>query len=63
LLYRSESGQAAYFPTEWTDQAARNPFVELADGNALARPKDLLELSAIVVGLANPGVKENAPRM
>jgi hypothetical protein len=51
LLYRLENGQIAYFLTKWTDQGAKDPFVEMAGGQALARPRDLLELAGLIVGL------------
>ena len=51
LLYRLDNGQIAYFLTKWTDQAAKDPFVEMARGQALARPRDLLELAGLIVGL------------
>ena len=46
-----DNGQIAYFFTKWTDQAAKDPFVEMAGGKALARPKDLLELAEVITGL------------
>jgi hypothetical protein len=49
--------------TEWTDQAARNPFVEIGGGKALARPKELLELAEILTGLEAASVKQNTPQM
>jgi hypothetical protein len=51
LFYRSENGQIAYFLTKWTDQAPMDPFVEMGDGKALARPRDLLELVQIIEGI------------
>jgi hypothetical protein len=46
-----DNGQIAYFLTRWTDQAPKDPFVEIAMGEALARPKDLLDLVEIIAGL------------
>jgi hypothetical protein len=46
-----DNGQIAYFLTRWTDQAAKDPFVEMAGGRALARPRDLLELAELALGL------------
>jgi len=51
LFYRLDNGQIAYFLTRWTDQAAKDPFIEMAGGQALARPKDLLELAGLITGL------------
>src|ERR1051325_346479 len=51
LFYRLDNGQIAYFLTRWTDQAAKDPFVEMAGGRALARPRDLLELAELALGL------------
>ena len=51
LFYRLDNGQIAYFLTRWTDQAPKDPFVEMAVGKALARPKDLLDLIEILAGL------------
>jgi len=46
-----DNGQIAYFLSKWTDQAAKDPFVELAGSKALARPGDLLELAGLITGL------------
>jgi len=51
LFYRLDNGQIAYFLTRWTDQAAKDPFIEMAGGQALARPKDLLELADLITSL------------
>ena len=51
LFYRLDNGQIAYFLTRWTDQAAKDPFIEMAAGQALARPKDLLKLADLITGL------------
>jgi hypothetical protein len=53
LFYRLDNGQIAYFLTRWTDQAAKDPFVELAGGKALARPRDLLELAGLITWLGS----------
>ena len=53
LFCRLDNGQIAYFLTKWTDQASKDPFVEMAGGKALARPKDLLELAEVILGLEN----------
>ena len=51
LFYRSENGEIAYFLTKWTDQSPKDPFVEMAEGKALARPRELLELAQIIDGI------------
>jgi hypothetical protein len=51
LFYRLDNGQIAYFLTRWTDQAPKDPFVEMAGSQALARPADLLELAEIILEL------------
>jgi len=61
LLFRLENGQIAYFLTKWTDQAPRDPFVEMAVGQALARPKDLLELVEVINGLEGQTVRPIMP--
>jgi hypothetical protein len=51
LFYRLDNGQIAYFLTKWTDRAVKDPFVEMACGKALSRPKDLLELAELIAGI------------
>jgi hypothetical protein len=51
LFYRLDNGQIAYFLTQWTDQAAKDPFIEMAGGKALAQPRHLLELTDLLLGL------------
>ena len=37
----------AYMPATWTDLGPKDPFVEQAQGRAMARVEDLLELVKI----------------
>ena len=57
MYYFTEEGEAAYLPASWTDAGAKDPFVEQAQGRAIARIEDLLELTKIIGGL----VKEIRP--
>jgi hypothetical protein len=43
--YFAAEGQLAYMPASWTDAAPKDPFVELAQGRAMARAEDLLALA------------------
>ena len=63
LRYQREDGSIAFFPTKWTDQAGKDPFVEWAHRKAIARPEDLLELSELLRGLSRNHVKENTPQL
>ena len=47
MYYLTEDGQMAYLPAAWTDVGPKDPFVEQAQGRALARLEDLLELVKI----------------
>ena len=37
-------------PASWTDAGPRDPFIELAQGRAIARVEDLLELVNMTAG-------------
>lgn len=45
--YVAEEGQVAYLPAAWTDVGPKDPFVEQAQGRAIARVEDLLALATI----------------
>ena len=45
LYYFAADGQMAYVPAAWTDAGPKDPFVEQAQGRAVARVEDLLELA------------------
>ena len=48
-----------YLPASWTDVGPKDPFVEQANGRAIARVADLLELAKLV----ERHVKEITPAM
>jgi len=59
IFYLTEKGQLAYFPASWTDVGPKDPFVEQAQGSAIARTEDLLRLAEMV----EKGVKEITPHL
>jgi hypothetical protein len=59
VYYLTEQGHTAYLPASWTDAGHPDPFVEHAQGRAIARVEDLLEL----VKMTGSSVKEIKPRM
>ena len=59
MYYLTEEGRTAYLPASWTDAGSKDPFVEQAQGRAIARIGDLLELTKIIGGL----VKEIRPKL
>ena len=54
----NEEGSLAYLPAGWTDVGPKDPFLEQAQGRAVARLQDLLGLVAVV-----SDVKKNMPHM
>lgn len=50
VYYLSDVGHTAYLPASWTDVGPRDPFVEQAQGRAIARIEDLLELTKMTGG-------------
>jgi hypothetical protein len=59
VYYLTEGGHQAFLPASWTDVGPKDPFVEQAQGRAIARVEDLLELAKI----ASRSVKEIKPDM
>jgi Family of unknown function (DUF5372) len=59
VLYLSEAGDVAYMPASWTDARPGDPFVEQAQGRAIARWEDVCRLAQVVA----EAVKENPPQM
>jgi hypothetical protein len=57
VYYLTEQGHTAYLPASWTDAAPKDPFVEQAQGRAIARIEDLLELTKMAAAV----VKEIKP--
>lgn len=48
-VFYDENEDLVAVPVDWTDLAeAADPFVSLSEGRALARPADLLALSALI---------------
>ena len=54
VYHLTEDGQQAFLPASWTDVGPKDPFVEQAQGRAIARVEDLLELAK----MTRSGVKE-----
>jgi len=50
VYYLTETGVTAFIPAAWTDAGARDPFVEQAQGRAIARIEDLVELAKMIRG-------------
>jgi len=48
VYHFTEDGQQAFLPASWTDVGPKDPFVEQAQGRAIARVEDLLELVQMV---------------
>jgi len=57
VYYLTEQGRTAYLPASWTDAVSQDPFVEQAQGRAIARIQDLLELTKMTAD----AVKEIKP--
>ena len=55
----AEDNLTAFVPESWTDAGPKDPFVEQAQGRAIARFVDLLELARITASC----VKEITPRV
>ena len=51
VWYESTDGSVATIPRAWTDLAAQDPFVALADGKGHFRPEELVALAELVVGI------------
>ena len=57
VYYTLPEGVTRYVPASWTDVGPQDAFVELAEGRAIARFDDLLELAKIT----RDAVKKNMP--
>ncbi len=62
VYYVTETGCHAYLPASGTDVGPKDPFVEQADGRAIARTEDLLRLTDLIEDLSSKSVKENKPQ-
>jgi len=49
--YQTRAGERGQLPAAWTDLGPKDPFVEQAQGRAIARVEDLLELARITAEL------------
>jgi hypothetical protein len=45
IYYIAENGDTSYLPASWTDLGPLDPFVEKAQGRAIASMEDLLALA------------------
>ena len=59
VYYLTSEGQANYMPASWTDAGPKDPFLEQAQGRAIARIEDFLELTKMM----EENVKENKPHV
>ena len=48
VFFYDQAGALAALPTTWTDVAAADPFVTVAQGRACCRVSDLLRLCALI---------------
>ena len=53
VYYLTEQGHTAYLPASWTDAVSKDPFVEQAQGRAIARIEDLIELAKMTAVAVN----------
>jgi hypothetical protein len=51
VSYHDDKGRLVSMPIGWTDRSGVDPFVVVANGRALFRPADLLELSRMLKDL------------
>jgi Family of unknown function (DUF5372) len=51
VYFFDDAGELASLPAEWTDVAAKDPFVVVSAGRSAFRTVDLLELAGLVVEL------------
>ena len=58
MCYLAEDDLTVVVPESWTDAGAKDPFVEQAQGRAIARTADLLELAQ----MTRRDVKEITPK-
>lgn len=63
VYYVTSDGVTAYLPAAWTDLGPKDPFVEQAQGRAMARTTDLLQLTEMVREVALRVVKEITPQV
>jgi hypothetical protein len=61
VYYVTEDAQTASFPASWTDAGPKDPFVEQAQGRAIARVADLAAMVDLLQKIETRCVKENKP--
>jgi hypothetical protein len=59
IFYYTDKGETAYFPRDWTDVCAADPFVVLARGRAVMRFEELQRLVKLVEELKTEQRKGN----
>jgi len=59
VYYYGEAGQLASLQASWTDWEGPDPFLEAADGQAIARFEDLLRLTQLVQEIRGTQCKAN----
>jgi hypothetical protein len=57
VYYVAENGCQSYLPAAWTDAGDPDPFLEQAQGRAVARIEDLLKLAALTTPSPTNAVK------
>jgi hypothetical protein len=55
VYFHNEEQQPIALPASWTDVVAADPLVSIAEGRALFRADDLIELVGLVRGLSSRG--------
>lgn len=63
MYYVTENGCQSYLPAVWTDAGPVDPFVEQAQGRAIARVEDLLQLAAMITKNSTISVNEIKPNV
>ncbi len=61
VYFFDDSGELASLEACWTDVEAPDPFVEVAEGKAIARLADLLALARLMAELKAEAVKQLMP--
>ncbi|MBI1993155.1 MAG: hypothetical protein HYS67_01815 [Deltaproteobacteria bacterium] len=63
VYYVTKNGCQSHLPASWTDAGPEDPFVEQAQGRAIARVSDLLQLAAMIPKTTHMDVKEIKPHV
>lgn len=59
MWFHNDAGQLISLPETWTSLGPADPFVDLSQGRAYARVRDLLGLAQLVAGTNGEVVKKN----